>query len=86
MARNVACRMLIAVDFPRRSEGHADGERLGEDQLIERLARRRRQRLRIVEPGRQIVPIEDDRGGRNRAGERPAAGFVDPGDRPLRLA
>src|SRR6185295_5877851 len=42
----------------------------------------RREPLRIVEPARHIVRIENDRGGHDRPSERTTAGFVATGDRP----
>ncbi|GEO85075.1 hypothetical protein GCM10007920_43850 [Ciceribacter naphthalenivorans] len=37
--------------------------------------------LGIVEPGRDIVRIENDGGGHNRPGKRTSSGLVSAGDR-----
>ena len=61
---------IVGVDLRRAREDHGDAERPGEDDRPQFIALRFGQRLRIVEPFRQIVRIEDDGGNANRPGER----------------
>src|SRR6185312_3686497 len=68
------------VDFLDAGENDRDAERLGEDDLAKRFAYRRGERLRIVEPLRQVVGIENDGGDADRSSERPAPDLIDPGD------
>ena len=68
------------VDLRDAGEGDRDASRLGVDDFAQRLAPRRAQRLRIVEPFGQVVGIENHRGDADRPGERAAADLVDAGD------
>ena len=72
--------MLMLVDLLDR--GDADAPRRAFDQPgVERLALFERQILRIVDPAREFVAVEDAGGGDDRPGERRAARLVDPGER-----
>ena len=68
------------------TEAIRDAERLLQDDLEQRLALRRGQPLGIVEPLGNALGVEDDGRRDHRAGERSAAGLVEPGDRPQPVA
>ena len=63
----------LAMPTPQRRD-------LGEPG-VERLALLERQVLRIVDPAREFVAVEDHGRGDDRPRERRAAGLVDPGQR-----
>ena len=73
---------VAAVDAFGAYRRHGNAERRLQDRREKRFALQRGQPLRIVESSRDALWVEHDGRRHHRAGERAAAGFVEPGNRP----